>query len=177
MKPIYLLTPLLSLLPLTTPHPTTTTPPPDNKAITPGHATIHNNCTTPIYIWSVSSTTSPQYTIPATQNYSEIFHHDAQTGGVSIKITTVRNGLYTGSPQMIFAYNLVNEQVWFDLSDVFGDPFRGRRVTVGVVAGGGGGGGGGEEKEMIVWEDGVPVGGSQVRVIGGEGEVVVRVCA
>ncbi|PYI12704.1 hypothetical protein BO78DRAFT_425099 [Aspergillus sclerotiicarbonarius CBS 121057] len=119
---------LLSLAPLTTTHPTTT--PDTNTMLTPGHATILNNCTIPIYIWSVSSTTSPQYTIPQTQNYTESFRHDTQTGGVSIKITTVRNGLYNGSPQMIFAYNLVDEQVWVDLSDVFGDPFRGRRSVM-----------------------------------------------
>ncbi|OOF98967.1 hypothetical protein ASPCADRAFT_403254 [Aspergillus carbonarius ITEM 5010] len=143
---------LLSLLPLSTTHPTNIT----STTITPGHATIHNTCPFPIYIWSVSSTTSPQYTLTQTQNYTESLHHDVQTGGVSIKITTVKDGLYTGSPQMIFAYNLVEEKLWFDLSDVFGDPFKGWRVSVRVDGSGNGGGNG---KEEIVWEDGVAPGG------------------
>ncbi|OJI82816.1 hypothetical protein ASPTUDRAFT_56822 [Aspergillus tubingensis CBS 134.48] len=142
MKPTILL-PLL--LPLATTHPT----PQDTittSTITPGHAIILNTCAFPIYAWSVSSTVGPQITIPAAapvtssssnsttqqySNYTEPYHHDAQTGGVSIKLTTLRNGLYTGAPQTIFAYNFVEgqNQVWFDLSDVYGDPFKGRRVV------------------------------------------------
>ncbi|OJZ90830.1 hypothetical protein ASPFODRAFT_57116 [Aspergillus luchuensis CBS 106.47] len=145
MKPTILL-PLL--LPLATTHPTpqdTTTI--TTSTITPGHAIILNTCAFPIYAWSVSSIVGPQITIPAAapvtsssssnsnsttqqySNYTEPYHHDAQTGGVSIKLTTLRNGLYTGAPQTIFAYNFVEgqNQVWFDLSDVYGDPFKGRR--------------------------------------------------
>ncbi|PWY68945.1 hypothetical protein BO94DRAFT_628564 [Aspergillus sclerotioniger CBS 115572] len=117
---------LLPFLPLSTTHPTPTST--QTTLLTPGNATIHNTCPFPIYIWSVSSTTSPSYTITQYQNYTEPFRHDTQTGGVSLKITTVRDGLYTGSPQLIFAYNLVEEKLWFDLSDVFGDPFRGWRM-------------------------------------------------
>ncbi|GLA51095.1 hypothetical protein AnigIFM63604_007439 [Aspergillus niger] len=145
MKPTILQSfPLLTLLlPLTTTHPTLQ----DTTTITPGHAIILNTCAFPIYAWSVSSTVGPQITIPAAppstssssntnastkySNYTEPYHHDPQTGGVSIKLTTLRNGLYTGAPQTIFAYNFVEgqNQVWFDLSDVYGDPFKGRRVV------------------------------------------------
>jgi hypothetical protein len=33
-------------------------------------------------------------------------HHDSASGGISLKITTVDNGLYNGSPQTNFAYTL-----------------------------------------------------------------------
>ncbi|KAI2861568.1 hypothetical protein CBS147343_9079 [Aspergillus niger] len=193
MKPTILQSfPLLTLLlPLTTTHPTLQ----DTTTITPGHAIILNTCAFPIYAWSVSSTVGPQITIPAAppstssssntnastkySNYTEPYHHDPQTGGVSIKLTTLRNGLYTGAPQTIFAYNFVEgqNQVWFDLSDVYGDPFKGRRVSVQVRAVQGGEGGGGGWEESIVWEDGVPAGGSQVRVVGAERDLVVRLCS
>ncbi|GKZ29810.1 hypothetical protein AbraIFM66950_006562 [Aspergillus brasiliensis] len=150
------------------------------------HAIILNTCAFPIYAWSVSSSVGPQITIPAAvpstsrnttySNYTEPYHHDPQTGGVSIKLTTLRNGLYTGAPQTIFAYNFEEgqNQVWFDLSDVFGDPFKGRRVSV-QVRGPLGDGGGWEES--IVWEDGVPGAGSQVRVVSAERDLVVRLCS
>lgn len=67
--------------------------------------------------------------------------------------------------------------MWFDLSDVYGDPFKGRRVSVQVRAVQGGEGGGGGWEESIVWEDGVPAGGSQVRVVGAERDLVVRLCS
>ncbi|RAH57374.1 hypothetical protein BO85DRAFT_520142 [Aspergillus piperis CBS 112811] len=191
MKPTILL-PLLLRLATTHPTPQDTITP---STITPGHAIILNTCAFPIYAWSVSSIVGPQITIPAAapitssssnsnsttqqySNYTEPYHHDAQTGGVSIKLTTLRNGLYTGAPQTIFAYNFVEgqNQVWFDLSDVYGDQFKGRRVSVQVRVVQGGENSGGWE-ESIVWEDGVPVGGSQVRVVGAERDLVVRLCS
>ncbi|OJJ77777.1 hypothetical protein ASPBRDRAFT_114230 [Aspergillus brasiliensis CBS 101740] len=148
MRPTILstITLLPLLLPLTTTHPThhdisSSSSNSNSNTITPGHAIILNTCAFPIYSWSVSSSVGPQITIPAAapstsrnttySNYTESYHHDPQTGGVSIKLTTLRNGLYTGAPQTIFAYNFEEgqNQVWFDLSDVFGDPFKGRRVV------------------------------------------------
>ncbi|KAE8159671.1 hypothetical protein BDV40DRAFT_272475 [Aspergillus tamarii] len=82
--------------------------------------------------------------------YAETFRRDPQTGGVSIKLTTVPNGLSTSAPQTIFAYSLVEDRVWYDLSDVFGDPFRGSRVFLDG------------EVTDIVWERGVPPAGSKV---------------
>ncbi|PWY71007.1 hypothetical protein BO70DRAFT_343296 [Aspergillus heteromorphus CBS 117.55] len=157
---------------MNTPSPTPTPSPTSNINITninitPGHATILNNCTHAIYIWSVTNTTSPQTTLNQSLSYSEPFRHDPASGGVSLKITTVRNGLYTGAPQTVFAYNWVDGQVWYDLSDVYGDPFAGRRVSVLRYGGG---------QEMIVWEDGVPPRGSQVRVLPGDVDLVLRVC-
>ncbi|PYH91413.1 hypothetical protein BO71DRAFT_460078 [Aspergillus ellipticus CBS 707.79] len=169
-----ILTLLLPLLPLTssTPisltnlsmnpsHQTNTTTSNTTK-ILPGHAKIHNNCTHPIYIWSIppSPTPSPpQTTLNSTQTYTEPYRHDPQTGGISLKLTTTPNGIYTGAAQTIFAYNFVDERVWYDLSDVGGHAFEGWRVSVSRVlkdSGRGNGGNGEREEEVIVWERGVP---------------------
>ncbi|RAK70826.1 uncharacterized protein BO72DRAFT_393474, partial [Aspergillus fijiensis CBS 313.89] len=141
---------LTLLLPLTTTTTTTATPLPTSQ-IRPANATIHNACPFPIYLTPVSSTTPPETCLPQNTTWTEPYRHDAQTGGISLKLTTVPNGLYTGAPQTIFAYNYLERpgQVWFDLSDVFGDPFRGYKVRLGPMP-------------MIVWEDGVPPRGSQV---------------
>ncbi|OJJ85901.1 Bys1 family protein [Aspergillus glaucus CBS 516.65] len=141
---------------------------------TGGHAIIRNSCAYPLYLWSVGASISPQYTLPAYHSYRESFRHDAVSGGVALKITTAPNGLFTGRPQTIFAYNLnVNaSSVWYDLSDVFGDPFEGSEVKVGVMQKGGKT----SVEEGLRWADGVPPRGSQVRVVGAREDLRVEFC-
>lgn len=83
----------------------------------------------------------------------EPLHRDAKTGGIAIKITKTADGLYNGSPQQVFSYNLDGAQVWYDLSTVFGEPFNGQRIEVTSNTGG-----------SIVWPTGTNPGGSQVKV-------------
>ncbi|PKX98380.1 Bys1 family protein, partial [Aspergillus novofumigatus IBT 16806] len=119
---------------------------PTNQTL--GHALIHNTCQSPIYLWSA-------------------YRRDPASGGIALKITRVADGLYAAAPQMVFAYNLMGEQVWYDLSDVFGDPFSGSPVRVeyrGLA-----GEEDDEDKKKIEWEEGVSPGGSMVRVAGAEG--------
>ncbi|EYE95239.1 Bys1 family protein, partial [Aspergillus ruber CBS 135680] len=148
---------------------------PNTTNTTGGHAIIRNSCAYPLYLWSVGASISPQYTLPAYHSYREPFRHDAVSGGVALKVTTAPNGLFTGKPQTIFAYNLnVNaSSVWYDLSDVFGDPFEGSKVKVGVVSGRGGKT---SVEEGLRWEDGVPPRGSQVRVAGAREDLSVEFC-
>lgn len=63
------------------------------------------------------------------------------------------DGLFNGEPQQVFSYNLEGEQVWYDLSSVFGAPFVGYRAEVTSDTGG-----------PIVWPTGIHPGGSQVKV-------------
>ncbi|RDW81219.1 Bys1 family protein [Aspergillus mulundensis] len=129
-----------------------------------GHAIVFNNCEMPIYLWSVGQDISPQYQLIPGDSYSEVYRRDSQSGGVAIKITTVKNGLYLSAPQTVFAYNLVENLVWYDLSDVFGDPFQGEIVTV-------------EPSEPeIWWNEGVPPSGSQVRLLEASNDLVLSVC-
>lgn len=69
-----------------------------------------------------------------------------------MKITRTPNGLYDGSPQQIFSYNIDGEKVYYDLSSVFGAPFAGKRLEVTSTTG-----------ESIIWAKGVHPGGSQVK--------------
>lgn len=129
-----------------------------------GSAIVVNNCTDSIYVWSVGSSAGPEITVPAGMNFSEVFFRDLSVGGVAIKVTTVKDGLYSSAPQTIFAYNLVNDTVWYDLSDVFGDPFSGENVKV-------------EPSDPpIDWHDGIPPAGSQVRLQDATVDLVVTFC-
>ncbi|KAJ9326398.1 hypothetical protein DTO027B5_2705 [Paecilomyces variotii] len=95
-----------------------------------GNAIVHNNCPQPIYVWSVGSSIGPENTVNPGCEYSEVFRTDPSSGGIAIKITRTENGLYDGSAQTDFAYALDNNGVYYDLSDVFGDPFSGTSVVV-----------------------------------------------
>ncbi|KAL2870427.1 Bys1 family protein [Aspergillus lucknowensis] len=129
-----------------------------------GHAVVSNHCQLPLYLWSVGENISPQNVVQPGQNYSEVFRHDPKTGGVAIKITTVMDGLYTSAPQTVFAYNLVDNVVWYDLSDVFGDPFMGEFVSLLP------------SEPAIRWKEGVPPSGSQVRISEAMVDLVLTAC-
>lgn len=85
---------------------------------------------------------------------------DDMTGGVAIKVTKSADGLYSGAPQQVFAYNLDGATVWYDLSTVFGEPFAGYRLEVVGDHGG-----------TILWPNGTHPGGSQVKTAPSEGNV------
>jgi Blastomyces yeast-phase-specific protein len=132
-----------------------------------GNAVVLNNCAFPVYVWSVDSTVSQEYTINQGQSYSEVLHSDPTTGGVAIKITTVEDGLYNSSPETIYAYSLTNGEVWYDLSDVFGDPFSGSPLTVTPSDASCG---------TISWPDGVSPTGSQVNVCEDAANITLTLC-
>ncbi|KAJ5164166.1 uncharacterized protein N7500_005996 [Penicillium coprophilum] len=146
------------------------TPAPTHQRL--GHAIVQNNCHFPIYIWSVASTVLPVRTILPNDQYRELFRENPDTGGIAVKISTNRDGLYTSAPQMIFAYNLSSskeqgqrqDKVWYDLSDVFGDPFVGYTVTLRPA------------EPAICWRAGVPPAGSQVRVVDSSTDLVLSLC-
>ncbi|KAF7585372.1 hypothetical protein BBP40_011103 [Aspergillus hancockii] len=131
-----------------------------------GNAIVKNSCTHPIYLWSVGGSVGPKQTIAPGQSYSEPFRHDASSGGISLKITTVDNGLYNGSPQLNYAYTLDNAGVWYDLAGVFGDPFSGKPVVVKPSD---------TSCPAICWAGGVSPGGSQVKVCQANSDEVLEV--
>src|SRR5207248_3219131 len=95
-----------------------------------GLARVVNSCNFPVTLWSVGGSITGPFTVSANGGlYSEPFVHDPQSGGKTIKITLEPDGLFNGSPQTDFAYNLDGAQVWYDLSDVFGDPFVGYKLV------------------------------------------------
>ncbi|KAF2020129.1 hypothetical protein BU24DRAFT_406721 [Aaosphaeria arxii CBS 175.79] len=125
-----------------------------------GNAVVSNGSDEPFYVWSVGSTVGERREVLPGSAIVEAFRHDAQTGGIALKITKTNDGLYTGAPTQIFSYSLDGEQVWFDLSTVFGDPFKGHKITVESANG-----------PKIEWPTGTHPGGSQVKVAPSKNDV------
>ncbi|KAH6626507.1 Bys1 family protein [Chaetomium sp. MPI-SDFR-AT-0129] len=120
-----------------------------------GKARVVNKGDDTVYVWSVGSQIAGPYTLNKGGYYSEEFTKDPVTGGKAFKITKTIDGLYTGAPQTIFAYSLDNDKVWYDLSDVFGDAFNGKKLVVASAE---------TTCPSIIWPTGVPPAGSQVKV-------------
>ena len=133
-----------------------------------GCARVINNCDCEVTVWSVGGSIAGPWTLAAYGGtYSEPFVKDPQSGGKAIKITRDPNGLYDGAPQTIFAYNLDGGNVWYDLSDVFGDAFSGQRLLETSAD---------QSCPAIVWDNGVPPGGSQVKVCEADADVTLTLC-
>jgi len=140
-----------------------------------GIAVVLNNSPDPIYVWSVGGTVGPRHDIKAGQTYAscnffqltatggiywEEMHHDDKSGGIAIKMTKEADGLNSGAPQQVWAYNLDGGTVWYDLSTVFGAPFAGSRLDVTGDNGG-----------SIVWPNGIHPGGNQLTKAPSEGNI------
>ncbi|RMZ69653.1 BYS1 domain [Pyrenophora seminiperda CCB06] len=120
-----------------------------------GRAIVTNQCDAPIYLWSVGGSIDDQTVIAKDQSYSETFTKGPKSGGVALKITTVEGGIFKPSvSQTIFAYNLDINQVWYDMSDMFGDGFAGRTMTLKPKD---------PACQSIDWYGGKPTGGSEVK--------------
>jgi hypothetical protein len=134
-----------------------------------GSANVVNYCGFDVTLWSVGGSISPASTLAANGGtYSEQFRVDPQSGGIAIKLTLAPDGLFTSAPQTIFAYSLDGAQVWYDLSDVFGDAFAGQSLVEFS---------GDTSCPAIVWDNGVPPGGSQVKVCTSDQDVSLILCA
>ena len=92
--------------------------------------------------------------------YWEEMHHDEKSGGIAIKMTKEADGLNSGAPQQVWAYNLDGGTVWYDLSTVFGAPFAGSRLDVTGDNGG-----------SIMWPNGIHPGGNQLTKAPSEGNI------
>ncbi|TQV95365.1 Bys1 family protein [Cordyceps javanica] len=138
-------------------------------ATNPGRAKVYNNCPFEVTLWSVGTDISGPNTLQARGGqYSEQYTRDPKTGGRALKITRERDGLYTGKPQTNFAYTLDPDRIYYDLSDVFGDPFSGHRVQV-VPSN--------RNCQSIVWPDGRPPAGSQVKTCTRDSDTTLTLCA
>lgn len=134
-----------------------------------GSAKVLNSCTFPVYLSAVGSEASAVQTIPQSGGtFAETFFLDPKTGGRTIKVTREADGLFTGKPQLNFAYTLDGANVWYDLSNVFGDAFAGYKLVEKSVDGACG---------VIEWAAGSNPGGSQVKTCGSGSDVVLELCA
>ncbi|KAF1915915.1 hypothetical protein BDU57DRAFT_515709 [Ampelomyces quisqualis] len=133
-----------------------------------GRAIVTNQCDEPIYLWSVGGSVSKQYTIVKDTSYSEVFHVDAASGGISLKITSIESGLFKPNvTQINFAYSLDSKQVWYDMSSVFGDGFAGRTIKIAPTD---------SSCESITWGAGKQPAGSQVKTCQAETDLELSFC-
>lgn len=133
-----------------------------------GNAVVVNNCKKPVHLWSVGGSVGPMQTLQHGENFTEQLYHDPSSGGIALKITRPANGLFTAAPQMDFAYTLDGNNVWYDLSDVFGDPFSGHMVAVNPSV---------TTCPSLCWPDGVSPSGSQVKVCQASSNITLTLCA
>jgi hypothetical protein len=133
-----------------------------------GRAIVTNQCDEPIYLWSVGGSVSQQNTIPKDSSYSEVFHVDPASGGIALKVTSVENGLFKANvTQINFAYSLDSNQVWFDMSSVFGDGFAGRTIKITPTD---------SSCESIAWGMGKQPAGSQVKTCQANTDLELTFC-
>ena len=134
-----------------------------------GSARVINHCPYEVSLWSVGSAVSgPSILAAGTGTYSEPFRRDPVTGGIAIKITTARDGLYTGAPQLNYAYSLDGDRIWYDLSTVFGVAFPGKKLVVASAE---------TSCPAITWTTGSSPGGSQVKTCTSSKDVALILCA
>jgi hypothetical protein len=120
-----------------------------------GRAIVTNQCDQPIYLWSVGGSVGQQVTIDRDSSYSETFRSDPASGGIALKIAAVEGGLLRpNASQTIFAFNLDTADVWYDMNNIFGNAFIGRKISITPTD---------TSCQDIVWGDGKPPAGSQVK--------------
>ncbi|MCJ1473851.1 hypothetical protein MMC13_002503 [Lambiella insularis] len=84
-------------------------------------AIVKNECSFPVYLWSVGEASSEMYTIESKgEPYSEEYVPRADAG-MSLKISTVPGDLSTITQ---FEYTLDSPNVWYDASNINGYPFQ-----------------------------------------------------
>lgn len=134
-----------------------------------GKARIVNECAMPFTIWSVGNDIAGPWKVDGRGGvFEEEFRRDPISGGIALKLTGQPDGLYTGKPEIIFAYTLDGDNVWFDLSDLYGDLLNGAELVAASSR---------TECQEIRWEQGVPPAGSQVKQCRSDADVTLTLCA
>ncbi|OJD16276.1 hypothetical protein AJ78_03567 [Emergomyces pasteurianus Ep9510] len=134
-----------------------------------GNAIVVNNCPFDAFLNSVGSGIGPEQHLAANGGrYSEKFHRDPTSGGIALKITREAGGLLNGAPQTNYAYNLNGGRIWYDLSNVFGNPFEPNALRLAPSDG---------SCPSLFWPHGVPPGGSQTRNCQPNSDVTLTLCA
>ncbi|OAA67366.1 BYS1 domain-containing protein [Cordyceps fumosorosea ARSEF 2679] len=133
-----------------------------------GFAKVTNQCDFEVTLWSVGKDVSNGHTLRQGDAYQEPFAVDPKTGGRTLKVTRDRDGLYTGRPQTNFAYSLQQTNIWYDLSDVFGDSFAGKKLRLASDD---------ADCPAIEWDNGTSPGGSQTHICHSDVSVVLILCA
>ena len=92
-----------------------------------GKAIIQNSCSFPVYLSSVSNTAGPTQELAANGGtYTENWRANPNGGGISIKIAADK----AFSEITQFEYTLEDPELWYDLSNINGYPFKNWGVSI-----------------------------------------------
>jgi hypothetical protein len=131
------------------------------------NAIVTNHCQSIIYVWSVGSSIMNYQAVASNQSYTEQYRNDPVTRGITLKMTTVAEGLYSGAPELDFGYTLDNGTVWYDIWDVNGDPFAGSNValvpSIGVC-------------RSYIWADGISPSGINTAPCSSDTDLQLTLC-
>ncbi|KAK2732337.1 hypothetical protein FQN55_004256 [Onygenales sp. PD_40] len=134
-----------------------------------GNAIVINNCPFDAFLNSVGSQIEDEEHLPANVGrYSEPFRRDPVSGGIALKVTRIQGGLPQGAPHTVFAYNLDGGKIWYDLSNVFGDPFAPNPLVLAPSD---------ATCNSIVWPEGRPTAGTHTENCQENSDVTLTLCA
>jgi hypothetical protein len=138
-----------------------------------GYARVINNCDFFTFVWGDTRNVSLPNIISSTSNWDEKMSNDLLSGGRTLKIRLEAREVGEmksdiGRPQTNFAYFLDGDKVRYSLSDLYGDPFAGKKLRLRGV---------GADCGVIEWAAGISTGASQVQSCGSENDVVLELCA
>lgn len=123
------------------------------------YVTVYNNCSVSIYLSTGGPSASRTVVIQAGNEYIETVH-SSTLGGIDMKIATTPASVLYGDPQLFLSYTIVGGNYHYSLHDAYGDPFKGRPVTLIPVYRSG-------PCQIIQWPHGLPPGGpTPVRACG-----------
>ncbi|EEA28232.1 hypothetical protein TMatcc_003446 [Talaromyces marneffei ATCC 18224] len=133
-----------------------------------GNAVITNHCEATIYVWSVASSITNYQVVASNQSYTEQYRNDPQTGGITLKVATVTDGIFTNSPELDYGYTLDNHTIWYDISTTNGNPFAGSSVALVPSIEG--------SCRSYIWEDGVSPPGINTAPCNADMDMLLTLC-
>ncbi|KAJ6782692.1 hypothetical protein PWT90_02454 [Aphanocladium album] len=112
-------------------------------------ASVYNNCKFDVTVFDVTSTVSDGQLLRAgtVQSYGYPKQGDPTN---ALKITRSPDGLAQGEPQLVFSFSINDGKVSYDLSEAYGDAFKGFKIEASAND---------ASCPKIQWENGTPPGG------------------
>lgn len=132
-----------------------------------GNAIVTNYCQETIHVWSVGSSITDYQVVASNQSYTEQYRNDNVTGGITLKVTVIADGIYIGTPELDYGYTLDNGTIWYDISDVNGDPFAGSNVALVPSIG---------ACQSFIWSNGVSPSGINTAPCSSDADLQLTLC-
>lgn len=131
------------------------------------YAQVYNMCKFDVSVFDVRETVGDEYRLKAGQIYTSPYPKEGAPTS-AFKITRGADGLRKGEPQLDFSFAVGEGKVYYDLSETYGDAFKGFKVK--VIAND-------DSCPKITWDNGTPPAGSHAGSCSADVAVVVGLCA